>query len=614
MDSFDIVFILLHLSTLLVFFLFIQILRKANKSQIHYAFLSFMGLLLIWCIGVIVETYLRDTNIHLVFFFDKIAYIGICFIPIPMLFVGLIFAHTRINFTWKYLLLLVVPVISTIVLWTNDFHHLFYKEFSMISSQIVYGEYFIVHTLYSYTCIIVGLYHLIYFSIKNSGFFSKQAILIILATLVPLIINILFTLNVLQLSLHATTVAFSFMIICYLFAILKYQFLSVAPVALQKVVDLISDSFIVLNEELKIIDYNKTCIDTFGEGFRIKRNENILDVMKSSPVNNIAVSDVKRVIFLAKKRKKSIKFDKQIKSISCDKYFTIEITPIISDNNYIGTIILLKDITQVRENIETIKKNQAILVEQERLASLGQLIGGIAHNLKTPIMSLSGAIEGLWDLVREYDESIDDDNVTRQDHHEIASEMGKWLEKMKPYCSYMSDVITTVKGQAVQFNTVSDISFTLDELVKRINILMKHELIKYNCIMNTNFQVDLGTEIKGEINNLVQIFDNIIINAIHSYEGKNGIIDFNIARSGDNIEFSIADYGKGIPEDIRSKLFKEMVTTKGKNGTGLGLYMSYSTIKGRFGGNIWFTTKEGKGTTFYISVPCMTTNTNEEAM
>ena len=64
-----------------------------------------------------------------------------------------------------------------------------------------------------------------------------------------------------------------------------------------------------------------------------------------------------------------------------------------------------------------------MLMEKERLASLGQLIGGISHNLKTPIMSISGAAEGLTDLINEYDASIGDPEVTNDDHHAIANDM-----------------------------------------------------------------------------------------------------------------------------------------------------------------------------------------------
>ena len=77
----------------------------------------------------------------------------------------------------------------------------------------------------------------------------------------------------------------------------------------------------------------------------------------------------------------------------------------------------------------------------------------------------------------------------------------------------------------------------------------------------------------------------------------------NATKQDDNIIISIQDYGPGLPEKVKDKLFKEMITTKGKNGTGLGLYMSYSTIKAHFNGNITFETKQGQGTKFNIIIP-----------
>ena len=72
---------------------------------------------------------------------------------------------------------------------------------------------------------------------------------------------------------------------------------------------------------------------------------------------------------------------------------------------------------------------------------------------------------------------------------------------------------------------------------------------------------------------------------------------------GKNLVISITVYGKGIPEEVQEKLFKEMVTTKGKNGTGLGLFMSYSNIRAHFNGNIRFESEVGRGTTFEIVIP-----------
>jgi signal transduction histidine kinase len=300
----------------------------------------------------------------------------------------------------------------------------------------------------------------------------------------------------------------------------------------------------------------------------------------------------------------SISADKHIVYRNFDRHFKIEVTPInTKSQGYMGMVMLLKDITQNVKDMQTIREKQEILMGQERLASLGQLIGGIAHNLKTPIMSISGGIEGLKDLIEEYEDSIGDSSVTSEDHHEIAGEMLEWVKKIKPHCAYMSDIISAVKGQAVKFNTSGLLSFTIDEVVKRIDILLKHELIRYHATMNTSVDVDRMTEVRGDINSLVQVLDNIIINAIQSYQGRKGKIVFKVVKAGANIIFIISDEGCGISAELKERLFKEMVTTKGKDGTGLGLFMSYSTIKGKFEGDMWFESEKGKGTTFYISIP-----------
>ena len=254
--------------------------------------------------------------------------------------------------------------------------------------------------------------------------------------------------------------------------------------------------------------------------------------------------------------------------------------------------------------VDQLHSNQETLMERERLASLGQLIGGIAHNLKTPIMSISGALEGLKNLIKEYEDSIDDPEVNSQDHHDIANDMSEWISKIKDYTEYMSDIITAVKGQAVTLSETSAVHFTLDELVKRVNILMKHELKNALIYLNVSMKTDEHTVINGDINSLVQVINNMISNAIQAYNGeKNKNIELILESKNNNVYISVKDYASGMPKNVQEKLFKEMITTKGKNGTGLGLYMSYSTIKAHFNGDIIFESEEGKGTIFTIILP-----------
>lgn len=254
--------------------------------------------------------------------------------------------------------------------------------------------------------------------------------------------------------------------------------------------------------------------------------------------------------------------------------------------------------------LNQIRNNQDMLMEKERLASLGQLIGGISHNLKTPIMSISGAAEGLTDLIKEYDESVGDPEVTVEDHHAIASDMKEWIEKIHSYTEYMSDIITAVKGQAVALSENQSEVFTIDELLKRVNILMKHEIKNASLTLETDLKVPPSTSLHGDINSLVQVVNNLITNAIQSYNGKkNESIILETTQDKDNLIISVSDHGCGMPDDVQEKIFKSMITTKGKNGTGLGMFMSYSTIKGHFNGDITFTTEVGKGTTFNIIIP-----------
>lgn len=257
-----------------------------------------------------------------------------------------------------------------------------------------------------------------------------------------------------------------------------------------------------------------------------------------------------------------------------------------------------------KENIVEIKNNEQSLMEKERLASLGEMIGGIAHNMKTPIMSIAGGAEGLTELISEYRASIDNPQVTKNDHKEIATDMLEWVSKIKAHTSYMSDIITAVKGQASQLSASEYENFTVYDLSKRVEILIKHEIKKALLVLKIDIQCDPSITLHGDINNLIQVINNLISNSIYAYNGEpDKLIKFIINADDDNVILIVADEGCGMPQEVQDKLFKQMYTTKGKNGTGLGLYMSYSTIKGKFNGNITFTSHEGKGTIFTITIP-----------
>lgn len=594
--------ILSILLVIIVIFL-IYIKNKVQKSQIKKIFIIDLLILLWICLFLILQYWLNlYLNIPLVYF-EYFIYIGTCFLPVSLFFTGYIFANTKISFKKWYCILFIIPIISLIILWTNDFHHLFFINYSINNAETIYGAFSnYIYNPYTYLLMFIGIFYLLKYSIKNAGFFSKQAILFILGSLIPIITNLLAVYQIIDSTIYITPISFVLTIFCFAIAIFKFKFLSVTPIAMQRIVDRMSDSFLVVNEEGVITDFNDTFLKTFKLSATDIRNANFIDFIELNKLEGLEKTYINSVLDKAKKTEETIlvKREMPIKN----KYFNIEASGIFSKNSFLGTLILLKDVTQHVLDTNTIKNNQSMLMEKERLASLGQMIGGIAHNLKTPIMSIAGAAEGLTDLTKEYDISIGDPQVTNEDHHAIVKDMNEWIEKIKTHTSYMSDVITAVKGQAVAFSDSNSDTFTISELLTHVDVLMKHELKNALVYLNTSVLVPETLTIKGNINSLVQVINNIISNAIQAYGGEpNKNIDFIIKLQRNNLVFSIQDYGFGIPKKIQDKLFKEMITTKGKNGTGLGLFMSYSNIRAHFNGNMSFESEEGKGTRFDITIP-----------
>lgn len=596
--------VLLLLSTLVLFVMLYFINKTKSRKKLVKYFSILIFLLLIWNLGLILQLLLAERLDVSPIYFDFITYFGIVFVPIALLLIAVTFINPKFKLKKKHLLLLVIPITSLIMLYTNDFHHLFYIKYSTVLNEIIYGPFLYLHLAYTYSLVATSLILLLRYSIKFSGAFSIQSILFMVAIAIPVIINIAGMLNIFNgMDIYLTPISFAASFLLIAISIFKFDFLNINTIATQFIIKAISDSYLVLNRENEITLYNRAFLDNFRISEEHLLNHNIFDIKEIR--SEFSKDDIEISLELIKTTKKKITTEKYFKRT--DKYFSIDVSPILKENNYIGTLIILKDVTEKEHDKLKIKANQDLLVEQERLASLGQMIGGIAHNLKTPIFSISGGLEGLSDLIKEFDESIDDPQVTSQDMHDIAKDMKEWISKLKEHVSYMSDVITTVKGQTVTMSESQNAKFSVKELFDHVMILMQHELKEKLTTLNVSNNVPYNASIYGNINSLVQVINNLISNAIEAYMSTDREKIINLSATYDenekNIIISIQDFGPGLPEAVQQKVFKEMVTTKGKYGTGLGLFMSYSNIKAHFKGNLSFKTEKNKGTTFIITIP-----------
>jgi two-component system sensor histidine kinase HupT/HoxJ len=587
---------------LAAFILFI--IRKQEKRLFNYLYVAFSISLIIWLLSIFAMKFFDPYNEIAMYICDAASNIGVVTAPVLILISSIVYTKNLVRLPKKYLLLFVIPAFSLLAIWTNPIHHQFYTYFSVFANMVQFGPLMIINGLYQYICVILSIYLMLRFAVRNSSYYLKQIVLFCLGNLLPIIVSMLASTKLISLPIYLTPLSFMCVILFHGLAIFRFNFLNLAPIATQNILDRISDCYAIINHRMIVIDYNKQLPETFGSIFNVKRNIKLQDMVMNKAEKPIPkYVRFFRSIEKVRNTNEAMSFETMLVIEGHKRYFYIELIPIIIQKEFLGIIILIRDITRSKLDLKRIRQNQNILIERERLASLGQLIGGIAHNLKTPIMSISGSIFALENLVNEYRDSIEDSSVSPEDHMEIADEMMNWLHKMKPYCTYMSDIISTVKDQAVQMNTSSEMEFSVDDLIKRVEILMKHELNLNHCQMIILNSLKSNVYIKGDINSLVQVFNNFIINAIHSYHSKGGNIVLSIDLREMHLLFGIKDFGSGIPQEVQPRLFKEMITTKGTQGTGLGLYMSYVAIKGKFGGDVWFDTAQNVGTTFYIKIP-----------
>lgn len=174
-------------------------------------------------------------------------------------------------------------------------------------------------------------------------------------------------------SIYLTPISFTIAIVCFALAIFKFKFLSIAPIALQKVVDRISDGYLVINEDNKVIDFNQTFLNLARLKDTDIRNISIFELIQVTKVSDIDYEKFSKLLRDTKNTTKTLTLNKYFDTLN--KYFNIEFSSLNNNHTYIGTLILFKDITQHVEDMQTIQKNQDTLMESERLASLGQLIG-----------------------------------------------------------------------------------------------------------------------------------------------------------------------------------------------------------------------------------------------
>ena len=257
------------------------------------------------------------------------------------------------------------------------------------------------------------------------------------------------------------------------------------------------------------------------------------------------------------------------------------------------------------ESMKNLQQTQDLLTSQEKMASLGGLVAGIAHEINTPIGVGVTAASHLNDTTNELINLHQSASMSKNDFENNLGHIRDASEIVLTNLNRASELIKTFKQVAVDQTNEEKQSILLKEYLGKI-IWSLGPKLKNTCHTIT-VKCDDKLQIKSFLGALTQIFTNLIINSLlHGFEdveeGKI-MIDIETTESSEVI-IRYNDDGRGIPRDNQKKIFDPFFTTKrGKGGTGLGLHIVYNIVSQKMGGTIVLDYAVEQGVTFIIKLP-----------
>jgi signal transduction histidine kinase len=265
---------------------------------------------------------------------------------------------------------------------------------------------------------------------------------------------------------------------------------------------------------------------------------------------------------------------------------------------------------QIEHTLHQLRSTQAQLIQSEKMASLGELTAGIAHEIQNPLNFVNNFSEINKELASELKTDLQTGNV--QSATALADNIMDNAEKIAHH-GKRADAIIKGMLQHSQTNSGQKATTDINALCKEYLKLAYHGLRAKDKSFNAGFETDFDPGV-GTVSIVPQDIGRVLLNLINnafyavSEKAKSSaghyepVVTVSTRKTGSQVEISVRDNGKGIPENIREKIFQPFFTTKpAGEGTGLGLSLSYDIVKAH-GGTLTVASKEGEYSIFTIQL------------
>ncbi|MBN2240411.1 MAG: PAS domain S-box protein [Dehalococcoidales bacterium] len=542
--------------------------RKANGAL---AMVTLSVATFIWTLCFLLEA--NSDTLERQLLFTSFGYLGSQVVPVSWLFFSINYTgERRIIIGWKTIPFILITIMFLVLVWTNDIHHLmWYDEHLTTSGAFIitaktYGPLFWVMIIYDYLLVLIGAFILLRRLFVGTPLYTKQALSLITAIVLPLLWNIIYVFNLTSLPRKdLTPVMFAVSGFAIAYGLMRFSLFTAVPFARKYLITHLRDGILVFDSQHCLIEINPIAEKLLGMG------KEIIGKMADKVSATLPLTDILN------------KPDFSMTEVSLavsgeDKIYEIENVPMTDkENEKIGNLVILHDVTERKEMQEQ-------LIAQDRLASIGELTSGVAHEINNPLAVIKGFTELL--LKRDFPDDV------KADINIINGEVDRAAK-------IVTNLLAFSRKQPEE-KTPVDVNYVIEKTLELRSYEQTSNNIHTILELNPELPMVMGSELQ-----LRQVFLNIIINAEYFMkEAHNkGILKISTEKAGNFIRIIFEDDGPGIPPENIKRIFNPFFTTKevGK-GTGLGLSICHGIVT-EHQGNIWVESTRNSGARFIIILP-----------
>ena len=522
----------------------------------------------------------------------KIEYVGVVTVPVGWLVFALQYTGRGSWITPRRLgAFAVIPVATLVLVWTNDSHGLIWPDYNLIQMgwttvwERTYGPWYWVHISYSYGLLATGAVLLLGSARTSFPLYRRQALVIGMAVLVPVLWNVLYVLQISAFQdMDFTPLAFALSGLLLVVGIARYRLLDVVPVARETATERIGDGLIVMDARDRVVDVNAAAQRMIERSQSRIIGRHIAHVL---PVGWVCLSR-------SRSGSKDTRYEVALGSNGRGRHYELLLSQLNDDeNNGRGCVLVIHDITDIKQMEAELQ--QSVEREKELRKSLEQEMNkrleftrALVHELRTPVTSVMAASEIL---------SI---GLQEEPWLSMSSSVHRGITHLN---NRIGELLDVAKGQVGRLHVEPDTGDILG-LLRDIATDIGPVAAKQSKSVELNLPSALSVSC-FDAQRIRQVVMNLLDNALKSTD-DGGRVELGAEMVDSKVVVSVKDDGCGISPADMEDLFKSYSHLEGrvKGSTGLGLGLALSRILVELhGGEIWAESKEGQGSVFSFSLP-----------